>query len=363
MIESNKKKYSEIGTIYFVHKHLTEEWPDLIGNDNPGVSSDYLERYKNGRDDWIIKTYLELLNRGNDVSLSDHFVRGKICVAHRDHVVGVREAARSYVVSIKADRGITYTCENQIVQSPSSLTQRGDYYIPFWPQSNMIPRDKNRSSTIVNMAFMGEERNLAVRFRDKEFQNVLLKLGVHFRLAGRSNWHDYHDIDLILAIRDGAEYYLASKPASKLVNAWIAGVPAIVGSEPAYGALRRSELDYFKAETQENVLSIVKMLKGSPDLYNDMVRNGLARSTEFSFDNICSQWEQVLFHEIVPSYHKWQKKQKMLWGYYPIILYWGRNIYRLLFSRRYSRGYDSTGERLTFIYRIKKKINGLFGRR
>ena len=158
----NKSEPSRVaGPIYFVHQHLAEEWSDLVGNESPGPSSSFLNRYQNGRDDWIIKTYLELLNRGNNVKLSDHFVAGAICVAHHDHILGVREAARSYVVAVKADRRCTVTCENEIVQSPSSLVNESDYYIPFWSQSDLIPRNRRRFFTVLTLAFMGEERNFS----------------------------------------------------------------------------------------------------------------------------------------------------------------------------------------------------------
>ena len=347
---------SEVGTVYFVHKYLEKEWPDLIGNDNPGGSCDYIPRYKNGRDGWIITTYLELLNRGNDVKLSDTFIPGKVCVSHHDHIVGVPEAAKSYVVAIKADRALTYTCENEIVQSPASLTNHRDYFIPYWPQSNIIPRDPSRGAIIENIVFMGRERNLAVRFREAAFQDELAKLGVKLHVADRSQWHDYENADLVLAIRDGGDHYLASKPASKLVNAWIAGVPAVLGSEPAFNELRRSELDFFPAQTEDDVLAIVRKLKESPDLYKDVIRNGSIRAEKFTFDAICEEWERVLFNEITPNYVRWQNKQKGLWGYYPVIQYRLRTLCRTLFSRRYSRGYDRTGERLTLAYRLKKKF-------
>jgi hypothetical protein len=47
-------------------------------------------------------------------------------------------------------------------------------------------------------------------------------------------WHDYSTDDLVLAVRDLTEKDALVKPASKLVNAWIAGVPALLGPEPAF---------------------------------------------------------------------------------------------------------------------------------
>jgi len=59
------------------------------------------------------------------------------------------------------------------------------------------------------------------------------------------DWPDFREADLILAVRPGDRRRATNKPASKLVNAWLAGVPALLGPEVAYRELRRSELEWF----------------------------------------------------------------------------------------------------------------------
>ena len=71
---------------------------------------------------------------------------------------------------------------------------------------------------------------------------------------------------------------LETKPASKLVNAWAAGVPAMLGPEPAYRELRSSPLDFLETPAAEAVLDAIDRLRGEPGLYAAMAENGLRRA-------------------------------------------------------------------------------------
>lgn len=83
------------------------------------------------------------------------------------------------------------------------------------------------------------------------FQDALRQRGVRFVSRFQGEWHDYQHVDAVLAIRDCPPVVLATKPASKLINAWKAGVPALLGPEPAYRELRTSPLDFLEAASAE----------------------------------------------------------------------------------------------------------------
>src|SRR5436309_1927650 len=94
--------------------------------------------------------------------------------------------------------------------------------------------------------------------------------------ALRRQRHLLGDAVLVLAVRP--EGRSTNKPASKLVNAWLAGVPALLGPEIAYRELRRSELDYCEVSSLAEAQAAVDRLLGDPGLYNAMVENGRARA-------------------------------------------------------------------------------------
>ena len=89
-------------------------------------------------------------------------------------------------------------------------------------------------------------------------------------------WHDYRDVDVALAARTEAATVLATKPATKLYNAWLAGVPALATPEPAYEEQRRSLLDFLAVQDDWDVVRAIDWLRAEPELYRAMVDNGRA---------------------------------------------------------------------------------------
>ena len=106
-----------------------------------------------------------------------------------------------------------------------------------------LARAEARGARVERVGFVGRERNLAPAFRSAQFRRELAQRGFTLVLRERP-WWDYRDLDAILAVRDASPAKLRTKPASKLVNAWHAGCPALLGPEPAFEARRRSPLDF-----------------------------------------------------------------------------------------------------------------------
>ena len=128
-------------------------------------------------------------------------------------------------------------------------------------------------------------------------------MGLHWRIVPPDQWHDYRRVDAIVAVRsfDAVETFDV-KPASKLVNAWRAGVPAILVPESAYRAERESEIDYLEVSTMEETLDALKALKNSPDLYLQMVEQGKRRAQAFTPAHVAREWE-LFFREVAIPAH------------------------------------------------------------
>jgi hypothetical protein len=352
--ESALARSSSIGPIYFVHPDVEARWSDLRHGARP-PASELIERYEAGADSWTVVTFVELARRGYPVTLSPTFVPGAVCVAHNDHVEPDGRSAHSFVVAIRADRPRTFICDWQVVQSPSSKLwiSKRDYYIPFWPQPNIIPRIESRGNRVENLVYMGEQRNLAARFRTRDFEDQLARLGVRLKVRGRDQWQDYSDADLVLAVRDGTRHFLASKPATKLFNAWQAGVPALVGEEQAFAHVRKNDLDYVQVQDVEDVVQAIKRFRADPVLYRSMISNGQARGQEFSLDRISMEWAQFLFAVIQPSYLRWRERSDST---VRARSYQRRLLLRKLFGQRYNRGYDEAGNKITLAHRIASRL-------
>lgn len=264
-------------------------------------------RIRSGVDAWIIQSYLELRGEhpelGLDIRISAAFPAGQCAVAHRDDLRWSARYDRSFVAYARADRGPVYPAAYQIVQNPDQLAgELRSVFIPHWPQPGLIARDPSRVG-VTTAGFYGRLGSVPGFFSDPAFLAALAHLGVSLRTFERE-WGDYGSTDVAVALRYDPPIGAVNKPASKLVNAWLAGVPAILGPEPAYRNLRRSELDYLEVRDGRELVAALARLKGDSGLYHAMVENGRKRAVEFDRPAVRARWLAFLSSEFVPAYRR-----------------------------------------------------------
>ncbi|RUT08272.1 hypothetical protein DSM106972_014400 [Dulcicalothrix desertica PCC 7102] len=294
-----------------------EKWSDLLSNDTQLPDPNTIpERIVTNEECWIIMTYLHLKRRNLNVYLSNKFVQGSICVASALDFGIKQKTFSSFVVGCRSDGPRPALCDIAIVQNQANIKSSTDIFIPHWPQPGLIKRDSARGNHITNVVFKGSELNLYEAFRSPEFVRELENLGACLQINGINTdkllqWHDYSEADLVLAVRDLTEKDALVKPASKLINAWIAGVPALLGPEPAFQQLRQSHLDYIEIKTPESALSAIRRLMTDPSLYEQMLINGQKRALEFSTEQIALRWHKVLSTQVASSYSNWCKRSSI----------------------------------------------------
>ena len=298
---------------------LPEGYPDLFqASDDEPPDPDALKSYLGAEVNWVLRTYLLFLKRKKlDVSISPRLVSGKICVV-APYRLRIRDYnVDSFVVGCRADFARPAMCDMSIVQNQANVETERDIMIPHWPSPGLLPRLQERGTRIENMAFMGRSWNLAPELRSPdEFLAELAALGVRFDIhdeleSPTPNWSDYRNCDLTLAVRNLTEQDALVKPASKLVNAWIAGVPALLGPEPAFRDLRETPFDYVEVKTPREALDAIRRLKSNPDEYNHMIVNGLKRAEEFSIDRIAQTWVNALAGPVAQQYGRWLKSGRL----------------------------------------------------
>jgi hypothetical protein len=310
--------------VRFVYRGGKKVWPDLFDGSTPPNADDIPHRITEGEDCWIAQTYLRLWQAGVNVAIADSYSPDSINVAAYYDLVGgwksiVRGSYRLYVVAIQHDTPRPEICDRRIVQNELNVLIDRDHFIPHWPQPGLIPRDTDRGDRMETISFKGSACNLYHAFRAPEFLEELGKLGLEFEYetkeAPRENklrWHDYRRSDLILAVRDATEADLRIKPASKLVNAWLAGTPALLGPEPAFQSLRRSELDFIEVRTPADVLAAVRRLRENPALYPAMVRNGLQRGEAFRHPRITEMWHGLLAGPATEDFRRFRRRPRLV---------------------------------------------------
>jgi hypothetical protein len=261
---------------------------------------------------WILQTFLRLHRAGAPVCLVATPPAAGLVVAHADHFEQLLSEAASpadlTIVVARSDRRPQPLADFAVVQNAASA----DYYqffIPSWLQPGLIPRDPERGTRVETVAYAGAIKELDPDLATQAWAEALSGCGLQWdsrtiafsgndQVYRQLGWNDYANTDIVVALRPPHSWNARSKPAAKLQNAWAAGVPAIVSPESAYRELRRSPFDYLEAGNSAEVLAAIEALRSNPDLYAQMVENGLERAREFRPDRLVMRWMDVLWREI-----------------------------------------------------------------
>ncbi len=260
------------------------------------------ELWRDGLDTWIVQTYLRLCQH-NDFrfryQISADFVPGAINVVHRDEAMPWFRPASCHTVVIRADRPPVVSADRVVVQNSAQIGI-GQVFIPFWPQPGLISRASSTGAQLRTVAFLGRPEHLPFSFTDGGFQRSLASMGIALELR-HNCWYDYRDIDVVFAVRRDHAAMIASKPASKLINAWHAGVPAILGREPAYRLTGRPDVDYLEADTPGEVLAAVTRLREAPGLYQGLIAAGRTQAESHTVASVAGRWVEALSGELAPD--------------------------------------------------------------
>ena len=296
--------------VRFVLDARATSWNDIEALDARALERSP-RRFVGGRNSWIAQTFVRLRRalelRGLVVTAGPGFVPGAMCVAHRDDLDRfASDAHGSFLVAVRADRAPVEACDIAIAQNALDL-RANERYVPLWPQPGMLRRDAGREARVQTLAYFGRTSSAPAWFNDAQWRSALARRGVTFEIRERT-WHDYRAVDVALAARDEVPAVLATKPATKLYNGWLARVPVIACPEPAYEALRRGPLDFLEAKDGHEVLHALDRLRVQPALYRAMVDNGAARAEAFSVEAVAARWLALFDGEILPAYHAWHAR-------------------------------------------------------
>lgn len=285
---------------------------DALRRLDPDQAARELQR---GERAWVLQTYLRLVRAGYQATLSGEIPTEGLVVFHANHKRVVRRAWKrlgtTILVGIRGDHREIMEADFEVLQNGRHHDGSQRFNIAHWPQPGLVPRDLARGDRLEVACYKGVEANLAPPFRSQEWRSFLASLGVSWRHdavaysreseeAYDVQWDTYANVDLVLAVRPRERRLHASKPASKLVNAWRAGVPALLGAEWAYREIRKGDLDFLEVESLPEARDAVLRLHRDHGLYRSMVENGLRRAEEFRYDRIVEIWGHLLY-ETIPA--------------------------------------------------------------
>ncbi len=272
---------------------------------------------------WTVLSYLQLRDRGLPVRLVSECPGEGIVVTHADFLEGefpggrrAAPSARRMVVAIKQERLLSKELVRWghfwVVQNRSDTLRRWPlpmlirtFAVAHWPQPALIPRDKSRGPVFENAAFVGNRVELHSDFHD--WGGQLSALGLSWKIVPRAEWNDFSRIDVVVAVRPDPGFPYPNRPGSRLVNAWAAGVPAVLGPELYYRRLRRSPLDYLEAKSAKEALACLERLRNDRPLREDMAEHGRERAREFTPEKIAGHWERFFLDTAVPCFRAWER--------------------------------------------------------
>lgn len=293
-------------------------WPELAAARFEALPAEVLAlRSKGGLECWVTRTCYEFRRSGLDVTISPE--PKPDCI----NIASVRDLGRrtrtfdAFMLIPRLDAHEPRLANFVLHQNNVFEGRRNAAWVHHWPQPGIRPRAPLRGNMVRRLTYKGRARHLADAFRAPGFLAELARLQISFDQtdgtdqSGEADWSDYSGDDVVLAVRNLTRYAADIKPASKLVNAWYAEVPALLGPEPAYRALRETELDYLEVQTPHEALAALRRLQAEPGLYAAMVENGRRRRTEITAQSVLAQWIGHINGPVGASFAAWQRRSPL----------------------------------------------------
>jgi hypothetical protein len=287
--------------INFCSFRKQSEWSAICRLGAPDVDALH-DRFVDGIDVWIVQSYLifKAAKLPFEILFSDEIMADAINILHRDEIHLKRNLDRGFILGIRADRPPLYMADLTVCQNRSCAATTNGLYLPQWPQPGLIPRDPKRKEKLENIAFFGRRVNLDGRLSGADFQAFLDRRGLRL-VHDEKRWHDYREVDASVALRRIPEIEICTKPASKLTNAWLAGVPTLLGDEPAYAELRRHPYDYLAVASPQDLLAALDRLRQKKE-YSKFREQARLRAREFTREKTLRKWVALLEKTVIPAY-------------------------------------------------------------
>lgn len=267
---------------------------------------------------WIYRTFLNLSAAGADVELCHQIPKEGLVVALTGNLSNdFKSPSGIFLIGVVADGAPHPACQVHVLQNAIHAARLPrSTYIPHWPQPDLVPRDQGRGDTFENLLFYGDPRNLAPELKDPSFSRILReRLGMTLVIAEADRWHDYSDADCVIAIREFGSRRFLGKPATKLYNAWMAGVPFIGGMDSAFSSDGREGIDYLRCSTLESVFTGLERLKSNQDFCRQLVMEGSFSARRFTPEAITDNWSVFLrgvVTTMAPEYFSQSQTSKRL---------------------------------------------------
>ncbi len=252
---------------------------------------------------WTVQTWCRLRGAGyGGIELAARPAPGRINLAKSKVWSRLGRPRDCFAVSIQADYPRIAWAQFHLQQNRDLVGPNGAYQT-LWPQAAILPRDPARRA-VRRVGFLGKVGgNLALG--EGEWTRLLAGHGLEFVARPPERWHDFSDIDIALGIRDFSRRPHSSKPPNKLLNAWLAGVPFVGGTDSAFRQVGTPEVDYLRAASLDEAVAALIRLRDGADLRDRMVAAGRRQVAGFTAKAIIREWVANCEGPIARRYREW----------------------------------------------------------
>ncbi|MBR8830188.1 MAG: hypothetical protein N5P05_002848 [Chroococcopsis gigantea SAG 12.99] len=261
---------------------------------------------------WIAQTYFHLKRAGFPCEIATKIPDEGILVAEQESVEKYYPLLDNVMlVYTRSDQDYHPSAHLHIVHNRLSWEKTRNslwnpHFIEHWPMPGIIPRDRTRETLVENISYIGTRSQLAPELKSQSWTDALEDLNCRWKPIWETHqWNDYNDLDVIVAARsfDARSYPL--KGPIKLLNAWQAGVPAILTPESGFMAERKTDLDFIIVRSLQEAIAAIRYLQDNPDLYQKMSINALERAQDYTVERVLKQWLDFFNDVAFPAYLEW----------------------------------------------------------
>lgn len=274
---------------------------------------------------WTIQTCLRLRASGVDCQLTQQLPAEGIVLCHSNALrsAKIAPAPQRLLICMKAEAPLSAIALLHIVQNPAEASPSANrFFIPHWPQPQLIARDASRGDRLETVAFFGHQDNLASELKSDLWESALAERGLRSKVVANTNrwsqyngldtgWNDYHDVDAVVAVRSFNPWQrrlsggFAHKPATKLYNAWLSGSIPILGAESAYRQTGQRGQNYVEVKSFQGLLENLDLLKLDVSWRRSLIAQGQIRAQDFTPEKIVRKWQVFLEVLAIPAYVEW----------------------------------------------------------
>lgn len=257
--------------------------------------------------EWCLQAYLILSERKNvDVLCSNRLREDCINIIHSAQLLAAKGKPSHFIVCVRADFPKRIWAHYHLVQNKNQLSSNTSL-IPLWLQPGLIKRNRNRNG-VGRIAYAGQTFNGNLAGTVDTWKKLFEPYNLDFVSLPSGDCSDLSSIDILIGIRSFDSRAYNTKPPSKLINAWHADIPFIGGNDSAFKQVGVPMEDYLIAQSPQEVVDAVLLLRDNPDLYSKLVHNGEVKATKYTTATIAEAWENILSGSVLKRYEKWKSR-------------------------------------------------------